>query len=405
MHFPISTPPSYRDLWRDRKTGKALCPEAARRTTRALGARSLRSYVPLCCGPSESADAKDTGLCLQYFISSTNPKVIIVIFSSLLHILCKEVDKMERRDAKAQILNILARNIRRVIEKEAIDFSYLQEIRLRIDQPVRILLRNREKVLPSQGGPHIVTKEEVRETMEYISHYSLYAYENELRQGFLTIEGGHRVGVAGKVIMEKEKVKNIQYISSVNVRVSHEVIGCADRLLPFITKNRQVCHTLIISPPCCGKTTLIRDLIRQISDGGPYVKGCSVGVVDERSELGGCYLGVTQNHLGTRTDILDCCPKAEGMIMLIRSMSPQVIAVDEIGTSEDIRAIEYAMQCGCKLIASVHGLDMDEATKKPVLGELIRRRMFERYVVLGNGKHPGEIRGIYDERGSVLCRE
>ena len=217
---------------------------------------------------------------------------------------------MERRDAKAQILNILARNIRRVIEKEAIDFSYLQEIRLRAGQPVRILLRSREKVLPSGEEPHIVTKEEVRETMEYISHYSLYAYENELRQGFLTIEGGHRVGVAGKVIMEKDKVKNIQYISSVNVRVSHEVIGCADRLLPYITKNRQVCHTLIISPPCCGKTTLIRDLIRQISDGGPYVKGCSVGVVDERSELGGCYLGIAQNHLGTRTDILDCCPKA-----------------------------------------------------------------------------------------------
>lgn len=312
---------------------------------------------------------------------------------------------MERRDAKAQILNILAKSIRRIMEKEAVDFSYLQEIRLRAGQPVRILLRSREKVLPSGEEPHIVTKEEVRETMEYISHYSLYAYENELRQGFLTIEGGHRVGVAGKVIMEKDKVKNIQYISSVNVRVSHEVLGCADRLLPYITKNRQMCHTLIISPPCCGKTTLIRDLIRQISDGGPYVKGCSVGVVDERSELGGCYLGIAQNHLGTRTDILDCCPKAEGMIMLIRSMSPQVIAVDEIGTAEDIRAVEYAMQCGCKLIASVHGLDMDEATKKPVLGELIRRRMFERYVVLGNGKHPGEIRGIYDERGSVLCRE
>ena len=178
------------------------------------------------------------------------------------------------------------------------------------------------------------------------------------------MEGGHRVGVAGKVIMEKDKVKNIQYISSVNIRVSHEVLGCADRLLPYITKNMQVCHTLIISPPCCGKTTLIRDLIRQISDGNQYVKGCSVGVVDERSELGGCYLGIAQNHLGTRTDILDCCPKAEGMIMLIRSMSPQVIAVDEIGTSEDIHAIEYAMQCGCKLIASVHGLDMDEATKK-----------------------------------------
>ena len=280
---------------------------------------------------------------------------------------------MERRDRKAQILNILAKNVRRIVERDVPDVSGLQEIRLRTGQPLRVLRGNRETVLPEEGQPHIVTKEEMRETMEYISHYSLYAYENELRQGFLTVEGGHRVGVAGKVI--------------------------------YITKNMQVCHTLIISPPCCGKTTLIRDLIRQISDGNQYVKGCSVGVVDERSELGGCYLGIAQNHLGTRTDILDCCPKAEGMIMLIRSMSPQVIAVDEIGTSEDIHAIEYAMQCGCKLIASVHGLDMDEATKKPVLGELIRRRMFERYVVLGNGEKPGEIRGVYDERGSVLCRE
>ena len=312
---------------------------------------------------------------------------------------------MERQDRRAQILHILAKSVRRIIEEEVPDFDSLQEIRMRTGQPLRVCCAGRELVLPGERGGHIVTKEELRETMEYISRYSLYAFENELRQGFLTVEGGHRVGVAGKVIMDKDKVKNIQYISSVNIRVSHEVIGCADRLLPFITKNRQVCHTLIISPPCCGKTTLIRDLIRQISDGNQYVKGCSVGVVDERSELGGCYLGIAQNHLGSRTDILDCCPKAEGMIMLIRSMAPQVIAVDEIGTSEDIHAIEYAMQCGCKLIASVHGLDMDEAKKKPVLGEMIRRRMFERYVVLGNGKHPGEIREIYDERGSVLCRE
>ena len=312
---------------------------------------------------------------------------------------------MERQNRKSQILNILAKSVRRVVEEDVPDFDDLQEIRLRAGKPLMVIYRNREMVLPAESRQHITTKEEIRETMEYISHYSLYAYENELKQGFLTVEGGHRVGVSGKVIVEKEKVKNIQYISSVNIRMSHEVIGCADALLPYITKNMQVCHTLIISPPRCGKTTLIRDLIRQISNGNQYVKGSSVGVVDERSELGGCYLGIAQNDLGTRTDILDCCPKAEGMIMLIRSMAPQVIVVDEIGTSEDIHAIEYAMQCGCKLIASVHGLDMEEASRKPVLGELIRRRMFERYVVLGNGRRPGEIRGIYDERGSVLCRD
>ena len=332
--------------------------------------------------------------------------IFSVIISILLHILCKEVDKMERQEKKrrGQILNILAQSIRKIIKEEVEDPEKLQEIRMRMGQPLRILKENEELVLPKGGKPYIVTKEDLRETMDYISHYSLYAYENELRQGFITVEGGHRVGVAGKVIMEKDRVKNIQYISSLNIRISHEVIGCADALMPYITVNRQICHTLIISPPCCGKTTLIRDLIRQISDGNQYLRGCSVGVVDERSELGGCYLGIAQNHLGTRTDVLDCCPKAEGMIMLIRSMAPQVIAVDEIGTIEDIHAIEYAMQCGCRMIASVHGLNMDEASKKPVLGTLIRRRMFQRYVVLGNENGPGEILGIYDERGSVLCR-
>ena len=188
------------------------------------------------------------------------------------------------------------------------------------------------------------------------------------------------MGVMGKAILEGNKVKNLQYISSVNIRMSHEILGCADKVLPYITKNRQVCHTLVISPPCCGKTTLIRDLIRQISDGNRYVKGCTVGVVDERSEIESCYLGVAQNQLGMRTDVLDCCPKAEGMIMLIRSMAPQVIAVDEIGSPEDVHAIEYAMQCGCKMIASVHGLSMAEAADKPVLGRMIRERRFERYI-------------------------
>ena len=312
---------------------------------------------------------------------------------------------MNQERRKQQILNILAARIRKVVEAERLDYDKLQEIRLRTGQPLLLLYDGKERVLPAaQKQKHIVTKAEIKETLEYSSHYSLYAYEHEIRQGFLTVEGGHRVGVSGKAILEQEKVKSMQYISSVNIRMSHEIPGCADGLLPMITKNREVCHTLIISPPCGGKTTLLRDLIRQISDGNSYVKGCTVGVVDERSEIGGCYLGVAQNHLGSRTDILDCCPKAEGMIMLIRSMAPRVLAVDEIGAQEELRAVEYAMQCGCKLIASVHGNSMEEIAAKPGLSELVKRRRFERYVVLQNQLHPGEIKEIYDERGSLLCR-
>lgn len=300
---------------------------------------------------------------------------------------------------KAQIMQVLAKSVAEKIAKENMDFSYLQEIRLRSGKPVILLYQGREMILP------VISGEEVRETLEYISNYSLYAYEYEMRQGFITIEGGHRVGVAGKIIMEAGKIKNMKYISSINIRVAHEIRGCADAVFPYITRDGQMCHTLIISPPRCGKTTILRDIIRQTSDGNSFIGGVSVGVVDERSELGGCYRGVAQNHLGMRTDILDCCPKAEGMMMLIRSMSPQVVAADEIGAREDVQAVEYAMHCGCRMIVTAHGTSLDEIRRKPVFSEMIEEKRFERYVVLSNEHHTGEIEGIYDESGNLLYRE
>ena len=314
-----------------------------------------------------------------------------------------EKQKLKR---KLQILQVLSKSIRKLIIQENPEFEALQEIRLRIGQPLIMVSHNTEYVLPlDETQKHIVTKQEIRETMDYISNYSLYAFENEMKQGFITIEGGHRVGLTGKENIENNRIRNMQYISSINIRIAHEVLGCADKVLPYITVNKQMCHTLVISPPRCGKTTLLRDLVRQISNGNQYVKGCTVGVVDERSELGGCYMGVAQNQMGMRTDILDCCPKAEGMIMLVRSMSPQVIAVDEIGSTDDIHAIEYAMHCGCKLLATVHGASMDEVKNKPILNQLILSKRFERYIVLDNQNRVGEIREIFDERGSHIYKD
>ena len=307
--------------------------------------------------------------------------------------------------------------MRRILQKADLNFAELQEIRMRINSPLMIRQRGKEYKLTEEGkllrcngneqyekeNIHYVDRCELMETMEYIAGYSLYAYEDELRQGFLTIQGGHRVGVAGKILMEEGKVRSIRYISFLNIRLAHQVEGCADKVMPFIVENGEVCHTLIISPPCCGKTTLLRDVIRQISNGNAWCEGKNVGVVDERSEIGGCYRGVPQNQLGMRTDILDNCPKAEGMMMLVRSMAPEVIAADEIGTAKDVEAIEYAMHCGATMLTTVHGSGMDEIREKPLVSNLVKERCFARYVVMKSGKHVGEIEGIYNERGEKLC--
>ena len=316
------------------------------------------------------------------------------------------MEDMKKKNQKKQIIRVLSESVQKIIEQERMDFSELQEIRLRIGQPVTVLYQNEELILPTMySEKKRLGKQEMKETIEHISNYSLYAYEHELKQGFITIEGGHRVGMAGQVIMEGGKIKNMKYISSINIRVSHEVLDCANKIFPYITYNKKMYNTLIISPPRCGKTTLLRDVIRQISDGNRWIKGCTVGVVDERSELGGCYPGVIQNNLGMRTDILDRCPKADGMIMLIRSMAPQVVAVDEIGAKEDVHAIEYAMHCGCKMLATAHGDSMEEICKKPIFEKLIREKRFERYVILSNRYRLGGIEAVYDENGDLIYRE
>ncbi len=312
-----------------------------------------------------------------------------------------------------ELQRIFSFKIRTILKKINIEYNDLQEIRLRINSPLLIIYENKEYFitesgtlsLDSQRG-FIVSHNEIRETMEYISNYSLYAFEDEIRQGFITIAGGHRIGIAGKIIVEENTIKGMKHISFINVRLAHQVKGCADTVLPYVLdlENQDIYHTLIISPPRCGKTTLLRDLIRQLSDGNEYLPGMSVGVVDERSEIGACYMGCPQNQLGIRTDVLDCCPKAKGMMMLIRSMSPQIIAVDEIGSKEDLEAIDYVIGCGCKLIATVHGSSIDDVMEKPVLGELLERKLFERYLILNNMTQVGHLQEIYDSDRNLLYK-
>lgn len=296
-------------------------------------------------------------------------------------------------------------------EKAAEQADRLQEIRLRVNAPAAVLIDNREWFVDTEGGlmdrqpeRSANTPEELEAILKHLCQYSVYAFADEIRQGFITVQGGHRVGVAGQVILDEEnKIRNLKYIRYLNIRIAHEIKGVSDRVIPYLYgRQGQVLNTLLISPPGCGKTTMLRDIIRNLSNGTAYGKGMNVSVVDERSEIAGSYLGIAQNDVGIRTDVLDGCPKREGMMMLIRAMAPQVLAVDELGDEGDIQALQMASGCGCRLIATIHGGSLKEAGSKTYMRNVISDRLFERYLVLTRKNGCCEIEGIYDREG-VRC--
>ncbi len=309
-----------------------------------------------------------------------------------------------------EILWNLSQDVRNIIKKISVKrLEAAEEIRLKTGKPLMLYDNMAGWFVGSQGNlsedeknAYIVKQDDIDQSLEIMSNSSVYAVQDELKNGFITIQGGHRVGLTGKVVMNKERVSVIKDISAMNIRISKQIIGAADDVMKHIMRDENsLWNTLIISPPQCGKTTMLRDIARQLSYGikAYGFTGKKVGIVDERSEIAGCYKGVPQNDVGPRTDVLDACPKAYGMTMMIRSMSPDVIITDEIGMEQDISALRQVFNAGVKIITSVHGYSREDILSRPVLRDLLAEKMFEKVIILSKSRGTGTIEEVLDNSG------
>lgn len=289
------------------------------------------------------------------------------------------------------ILRYFPDNIRVVLENEINNNLVIEEIRIRNSKPIILKLNNSEKIIN-----YIVQTEDVLKILQSICENSIYSYQNQICEGFITIKGGHRIGITGSAVIENNKVKNINYISNLNFRIARQIIGCSNNIIKEIINQEEntIYNTLIVSSPGAGKTTLLRDIIRNLSNGTVEITGKNIGVVDERGEIAAMYKGIPQNDLGIRTDIIENIKKSVGMKMLIRSMAPEIIVADEIGSKEDVQEINYAVCSGIKGIFTAHGNSLEDLKLNPAIAELIDKNIFERLLFLDKN-NKGKVNKMY----------
>ncbi|WP_164931677.1 stage III sporulation protein AA [Longirhabdus pacifica] len=313
-----------------------------------------------------------------------------------------------------QILTILPPMLRRILAGVSSEqLKKIEEIRLREARALQMETNEGSYFLTDSGKltqdfrmAYIVSKEDCRQLINMLTQHSLYSFEEEIKHGYITVAGGHRVGIAGEIITQNGKVKQMKHISCFNIRFAKPIHHVSHPLLPYLRDHVQatVYNTLIISPPRHGKTTLLRDLARTLSNGNNgqgMQTGLKVGIVDERSEIGACVKGIPTFDVGARTDVLDRCPKAEGMMMLIRSMSPEVLIVDEIGRKEDVDALFEALHAGIRMIATIHGNQINQVQKRLCFHHPLMGEFFERYVLLKREATKLQFR-VYDQKGNLL---
>ena len=274
----------------------------------------------------------------------------------------------------------------------------IQEICIRINSSIIIFTQNKSyfvgkngEITPEDPKNLLISQNDILETMKILCNFSIYSYQNQIKEGFITLKGGHRVGISGTAVINNNEIINISDISSINFRISREVLGCSDRI--FDKFGLDIGGTLIIGPPSSGKTTILRDIARKLSTSFEADKLIKVSIIDERREIAASYQGIPQRDIGF-SDVLSGFPKAEGIIRAIRTLSPKIIICDEIGGVEDAEAIKKSLNSGVGIIASIHAKSTDEMANSFRIKNILSSGAIKRAVLLDS--NPGKIKGMFE---------
>jgi len=277
-----------------------------------------------------------------------------------------------------RVIRFLPCEIRNMARKLTADMRRdTEEIRLRTGQCPTVLLAGKEMQISSEK----VGRRDIDSVLEIATKASSYAVRQAVCAGYITIDGGHRIGICGEAVYESGKMLGFREISSLNIRIARERKGISDKIMGKVCDG-DFRSTLLISPPGAGKTTLLRDLVRNLSNGFGEDPGYRISLVDERCEIASVCGGMPQMDVGRKTDVITSCTKADAVLMMLRAMNPEIIAVDEITDPEDAKAIEKAANCGVKIIASAHGNSLEEIRKRPLYKSILDMRIFENLIII-----------------------